>query len=138
MAKTNRLALFRGCSVQVCTTPCFGPGWDASIQKLEEKTGWQVVTSSVLIDPWAGAFTITAPSLDGEDGRFLLSAAVLEGDFSFWGSLVARAWVFESINLQAPRAEFVLPSGKVKRSILTYRRSTLPFWKKSPSSKPEN
>ena len=125
MSKQTKKQRWRKRIVLLCFMGLLGAGlhhpmlwaWllDASIQKLEEKTGWQVVTSSVLIDPWAGAFTITAPSLDGEDGRFLLSAAVLEGDFSFWGSLVARAWVFESINLQAPRAEFVLPSGKVKK-----------------------
>ncbi|GEM_PF-3603604 len=88
--------------------------FDTNIQKLEEKTGWEIVTSRVMIEPWAGKFSVSSPSIHGKDGSLILSAGALEGDFSFFASLFSKAWVFESIKLQAPKAVLALPKTGMK------------------------
>ena len=97
---------------------------DLSLQKVEEKTGWQIVAGRVTIRPLAGAFHLEQPAVHGTDGELLLSAESFEGDFSLWSSLWSRAWVFDTIRIDAPRAVFKIQKN-AQMSPLAFSESVL-------------
>ena len=78
----------------------------SSVQTIEDKTGWQIVTSRVVIKPFNGTLRLEDTAVHGTDGSLIFKADAFEGNFSLLGSILERVWVFDAVEIERPMVVF--------------------------------